>query len=263
MYKSYDQNGVASSVQLGKQGDKLHSLGGRIKATDKDDALVPVAVGAPQSGNDAVTLDFLKMKADIRVMGAIANLDTLPTTGQLTNVYYDQAGDQLVYGGTNDAGDANVWDVLDVDKDFMILAVVEIQKADTSVLFQADRLYQYDTVTSDWIDHGVSPAPDMSGVVKQKYTIYNAGDSDFIGESFDKIVKIEIIIPIPFVGDGILHFSNGPLSVVLESDYDLSEEGTYVTKGNSVFGDIKDFAIKLLSGSFSAGQLIYIQYYVE
>lgn len=157
MLKNYKQNAVSENLEFGKDGVKV-STTNQDNFTVKNNAgeLVPVRAAAPIGDNDVVTLKHLKMKADVRVIGSVADEASLPAHGTvLTQIYHDIAGDNIHYAAVDG------WELINVDggPDKLVLFTI----ASGNKL--ADHIYQWDGTGNVWIDLGVSPDT-LVGVTK-------------------------------------------------------------------------------------------------
>ncbi len=259
--KNFEQDGVNVDLQLGKEGLRLDgSSKTELVMRDKDGNLANIRAKAPVNGNDLVTLDYLNKKADIRVIDSISDLTAIPSAGQVTKVYYDQAGDQLVYGGVTDGGSTTVWDVLDTSVNFTVLATQEI--SDGGVVFEADHLYQWDASGSVWIDLGPAPEADFSDVVKNKtyaftFTSATSGDVFTFATASKRVLSVVIDITTTF--DNGITINDGTSNISTDLYDDSIVDKYKITTINN--GSTLTFGVVSSNPTVGAGNLIVT--YVE
>jgi hypothetical protein len=256
--KNYGQNGVGSTVELGKAGPKIKNSSGVIEHRNNADDAYAIARGAhPVGDNDFVTKFYMETKANVYASGQIDG-GSPPAAGTPGRIFIcTTAGGAytLKYLYRDDGSD---WDEEIVPVEGMIISITDALTGGTDE-YLADHLYLWNEDASSWVDIG--PGAAASEVVKSSPLQFDYTDS---GANLIKNVPsgsriIEVMVNVTQVFDGTTPTAEvGDVSdsdrFMITDEIDLETVGLYTAKNLYLYGASTDVNLTLTVSGASQGQ---------
>lgn len=150
----YDLDGIAATVELGKEGPKLKSeesgavIGARNNA---DDAYVRIKAGSATADDDVITKKYFETHSALSVTGQIDG-GSPPAAGTVGRVFIvtTAGGGYALNELYRDNGAS--WDKITVTDGMRITITQDLSGG--TITFSGDHVYLWDEATSAWLDVG-------------------------------------------------------------------------------------------------------------
>ena len=244
--KNYRQDGLSSSVELGKGGARVRDNSGVIEARNNaDSALAVFRAADPITATDVVTKQYLLANGNVTVIGNIYDVGaTTPGSTQFTSAAQDgfiaicnetvttfTAGNLYRLDEWNTDAATSTWTEI-VASEGLRFVMSDVSSGGSPV-YAADHVYIYDLDGTVWVD--VGPAAAASAIIKSLRSALVFGTSSplAIGTPAANSVITKIIVKVTTAFNGTAPLLDigiaGTTDLYMDrTEIDLNAIGTYI-----------------------------------